>query len=123
MFSCLCVGAGGFIGAVCRYLLGLLPVCRSTSFPFMTMLINIGGSFLIGCIAGLAAKEGGLPANAVLFLKVGLCGGFTTFSSFSLDTLLMLESGSVLPALAYAAGTFVVCLLAVWGGQSLVRAV
>ena len=119
MPSVIWVGLGGFAGASARYLLGLLPVCSRTKYPFMTMLINIAGAFLIGIISGAAAREGGLPPSLVLFLKVGLCGGFTTFSSFSLETLTLFQNGQGLWGCMYAAGSFFFCLLAVWAGQSL----
>ena len=86
MIDCIVVGAGGFIGAVCRYLIGLIPLNEGGAFPVKTFLINIAGSFVIGIIAALALKNSALNPRAVLFLKVGICGGFTTFSSFALET-------------------------------------
>src|SRR3712207_7509359 len=78
------VGLGGAIGAICRYLITLLPVNPENGFSLKTFLINIMGSFVIGLVAALAAKHAMSP-KMVLFLKVGVCGGFTTFSSFALD--------------------------------------
>ena len=83
MINCLFVGLGGFIGAVCRYLIGLLPVQSESGFPYKTFLINVAGAFLIGCIATYAGKHPSVNPQLVLFLKVGICGGFTTFSTFA----------------------------------------
>ena len=77
MINCLFVGLGGFIGAVCRYLISLLPVQSESGFPYKTFLINVAGAFLIGCIATYAGKHPSVNPQLVLFLKVGICGGFT----------------------------------------------
>ena len=83
MIAALCVGAGGFCGAIARYLLGLLPY--QGQFPLITFIINFTGAVAIGAVVEAASiRPGMLPPNAVLFLKTGLCGGFTTFSTFSL---------------------------------------
>lgn len=79
------VALGGALGAVCRYLITLLPMNPESGFPVKTFLINVAGSFLIGVVAALAARNA-LNPRTVLFLKVGICGGFTTFSSFALET-------------------------------------
>ena len=73
------VALGGALGAVCRYLITLLPMNPESGFPVKTFLINVAGSFLIGVVAALAARNA-LNPRTVLFLKVGICGGFTTFS-------------------------------------------
>ena len=78
MGAALLVGAGGFIGAVGRYLLGLVP-CGG-DFPLMTFLVNFLGAVAIGAVAEAASGPAALPAEAALFLKTGVCGGFTTFS-------------------------------------------
>ena len=74
MTECIIVGMGGFIGAVCRYLVGLLPVKESFVFPIKTFGINIIGCFLIGIIAALALKNSALDPRWILFLKIGICG-------------------------------------------------
>ena len=82
MIAALCVGAGGFLGAIARYLLGLIPY--QGDFPLITFAINFVGAFIIGVVFEVAnIRPGMLSDNAVLFLKTGLCGGFTTFSTFS----------------------------------------
>lgn len=97
MIECIVVGIGGFVGAVCRYLIGLLPLKEGSIFPIKTFAINIFGSFVIGIIAALAVKNSSLNPRFILFLKVGICGGFTTFSSFALETSMWLQIGTVVP--------------------------
>ena len=121
MIDCIVVGAGGFIGAVCRYLIGLIPLNEGGAFPVKTFLINIAGSFVIGIIAALALKNSALNPRAVLFLKVGICGGFTTFSSFALETGDLIKGGNMQTALVYAVLTTVLGVLAVFAGQAVVR--
>lgn len=117
----LCVGAGGFIGAVGRYGLGLIPL--ASGLPLMTLLINFAGSVAIGAVAEAAElAAGALPREAVLFLKVGLCGGFTTFSTFSLETLDLIEGGQYALAGAYALVSVVLCVAGVLAGKMLARA-
>ena len=80
---------------VSRYLCGMLPFLQRGVFPLPTLLINLAGAFLIGLIAQVAAQRGAQSSSAVLFLKVGLCGGFTTFSTFSAEVVFLLQQGRV----------------------------
>lgn len=121
MLSVLCVGLGGFIGSVGRYLLGLVPY--EGDFPLMTFIVNFVGAVAIGAVFEAAAVGPGLPDNAVLFLKTGVCGGFTTFSAFSLETLNLLECGKFATGAAYACGSVVVCLAGVALGRLAMRGV
>lgn len=105
MLDCLAVGIGGFIGSVCRYLVGKIPIKNPAGFPINTFLINISGAFVIGCLAAAAAKNSDISPRLMLFLKVGLCGGFTTFSTFSLETETLLRSGNVITAAIYIAAS------------------
>ena len=77
MIECIVVGAGGFIGAVCRYLIGMIPLKEGCVFPIKTLMINITGCFIIGIVTALAMKSNSLNPRYILFLKVGVCGGFT----------------------------------------------
>ena len=104
------VALGGAAGAALRYAVSLLPA--KGAFPLLTLLTNLAGAFVIGVIAGLAAKRN-LSQNAVLFLKTGLCGGFTTFSTFSLESLGLLQRGRLLLGGAYMLLSAVLCLLGV----------
>lgn len=117
MVECMIVGTGGFIGAVCRYLIGLIPLEQGSAFSVKTFAINVLGSFVIGVIAALAAKDSWLDPQIVLFLKVGICGGFTTFSSFALETADMLKSGSEATAVLYVSLSMVIGVAAVFAGQ------
>ncbi len=98
----LAVGAGGFIGAVLRYLIGMIPVSESTVFPIKTFSINVIGCLAIGLITVLAAKNTHIDQRWILFLKVGLCGGFTTFSTFALETTDLIKGGHTGIAFVYA---------------------
>lgn len=123
MMGLLCVGAGGALGAMGRYGLGLVPL--APGLPLMTLLINFLGSVAIGAIVETSElAAGALSREAVLFLKVGLCGGFTTFSTFSLETLELIEGGQYAIAIAgaYALFSVVLCVAGVLVGKVLARA-
>lgn len=121
MMGLLCVGAGGALGAMGRYGLGLVPL--APGMALMTLLINFLGSVAIGAIVEASElAAGALPREAVLFLKVGLCGGFTTFSTFSLETLELIEGGQYAIAGAYALASVVLCVAGVLAGKMLTRA-
>lgn len=120
----LLAGAGSFIGGVLRFAISHFFVSRfSTAFPYHTFLINIIGSFFIGVIAA-AALKGSVTEDWKVFLAVGICGGFTTFSAFSafsLEMLDLLRSGAVATALIYAAASLVLGLLAAFAGFQLIK--
>jgi len=125
MYSFLLVGAGGAIGAMSRYGAGML-VGRlwPMSFPLATLLINILGSLAMGLFVGLMARW--LPAwqsDARLFVAVGVLGGFTTFSSFSLDTITLIERGELLQAGFYVLLSVVLCLIGLYLGLLVTRGV
>ena len=121
MLDCLFIGFGGFIGTVCRYLIGLLPLGTEGGFPVKTLAINILGAFVLGLIAALAAREEGADPRLVLMLKVGVCGGFTTFSTLAFETAGLLQNGRGGAAFAYAVLSLVLGVAAVFGAQALVR--
>lgn len=116
--QCLVVGAGGALGAVCRYLLSLVRF--EGAFPLMTFLTNLAGAVAIGAVVALAARWTPMAPNTVLFLKAGFCGGFTTFSTFSLETLKLIEGHHLATAAAYAAASLFLCVAGVWLGQQAV---
>lgn len=119
MQECLCVGLGGFVGSVARYLLGLLPFALESGFPLKTFGINVFGSLLIGIVAALATKNPALDARLVLFLKAGFCGGFTTFSTFALEIGDLIERGFLATALLYAAFSAALGVAAFYAGQTI----
>lgn len=110
------VGLGGAAGAMLRYGISQLP--WKGTFPVLTLITNLIGAFFIGVIAGAAEKKG-LSASTVLFLKTGLCGGFTTFSTFSLESVTLLEQGRIGMAGGYMIASVVLCLVGVAGGLRL----
>ncbi len=120
LLNCLAVGAGGFVGSVLRYLCGV--VAPDTAFPWTTLAINAAGSFALALLAGLVLRNAIPDGELSLMLRVGLCGGFTTFSTFSLETASLASGGAWAGAVAYAAGTVVVCVLAAFAGGWLARA-
>lgn len=107
----LMVAIGGGMGALARYGLSLLPI--SKQFPVATFLTNLLGAFLIGLIA---AQAGRLPPKSVLLLKTGVCGGFTTFSTFSLETVTLLQNGRYELGMLYALLSLGCCLIGTAGG-------
>lgn len=121
MLNCLAVGLGGFVGAVLRYLISLIPIKNPDAFPINTFIINIAGAFAIGCIALVATKNTDIDPKVLLFLKVGICGGFTTFSTFSLETAELIKSGSVVTAVIYVILSIVIGVLAVMLPQLVIK--
>lgn len=119
MLNCFFVGIGGFTGAVCRYLMGFIPVPDRSGFPWITLCINVIGAFVIGLTAAAAAEHGWGNDHFVLFLKTGVCGGFTTFSTFALESCDLLESGKICLGITYMVLSVVLCLAAVAGAQKL----
>lgn len=119
----LCVTLGSALGGLLRYLLSRWTMHISLSFPYGTVLINILGSFVIGYFGTLTLQTGKYPAsdNVRLFVMVGICGGFTTFSSFSLQTFDLLRSGAWARALANAIFSVVLCVAAVALGHMLAQ--
>ena len=109
------VGLGGAIGSIFRYTLSLLPI--KSSFPVLTLITNLLGAFIIGVVVGLFEKQY-LSSQIHLFLKTGLCGGFTTFSTFSLETLTLLENDMIFIAIVYALISVVGCIMGVYLGKN-----
>ena len=118
MINLLIVAAGGALGAAGRYAVGLLPV--KTDFPLLTLLVNAAGAVIIGFLAGLFAR-GGLTDRRLLFWKTGVCGGFTTFSAFSLEAVQLFEKGRHLAGSLYRLLSLLLCLAGVLAGQALSR--
>ena len=121
--SYLWVTIGSAIGGLLRYALSRWTMDLSMKFPFGTVLINVLGSFVIGYFGTLTLQSGryAVSDNVRLFVMVGVCGGFTTFSSFSLQTFDLLRSGHWGRALANVVVSVIVCLVAVAVGHRLAQ--
>jgi fluoride exporter len=116
------VAVGSAIGGVARYWCsGIVAHYVGETFPWGTLIVNAVGSFLIGLIATVSGTDGRflIPAEARQFLMVGILGGFTTFSSFSLQTLTLARDGEWLLVGANIVGSVVLCLAMVWVGHAL----
>ena len=117
----LAVSAGSFLGGAARYLVSLAMKGVSKGFPWATLVVNLVGCFLIGLLWGVFGKNGTEGSNWALFLTVGLCGGFTTFSTFSKEALVMLQSGNIWGFAGYVAISIVASITLVALGYFLVR--
>lgn len=117
--SCLIVMLGGALGTLMRYSASMLALPISAGLPWGTILINITGSFLIGLFGTLTLAHGRYPVSEELriFVMVGICGGYTTFSSFSLQTLDLLRGGSPTKAAFNIVLSVTLCILAVAAGH------
>lgn len=115
--NCLSVGIGGFLGSVLRYLLTLVPFLNRSTIPYQTLAANVAGAFLIGIIVGITNRHPSASEPVVLMLKVGVCGGFTTFSTFSNESLSLLENGKHLAAFTYIFLSLVLCIVGVFLGK------
>jgi fluoride exporter len=119
----LAVAAGGALGSVARYLVGIGSTrLFGLGFPWGTLIVNIAGSFLIGAFVELFALKWDLPQEVRVLLTVGVCGGFTTFSTFSLDTYVLMERGDWWLAAAYVAGSMILSIGALVAALQVVRA-
>jgi fluoride exporter len=116
------VTVGSALGGLARYWCsGAVARLMGETFPWGTLIINVVGSFLIGLVATVSGTDGRfiIPAEARQFLMVGILGGFTTFSSFSLQTLTLARDGQWLLVGANIVGSVVLCLVMVWAGHML----
>ncbi len=115
--SFLFVALGGALGAVARYSISLIPV--KMEFPFLTFFTNVIGAILIGFFVGLFSGKDGISKNTVLFWKTGVCGGFTTFSTFSLEAFNLFEAKKYTVGGIYVALSCACCILGILCGKKL----
>ena len=119
MLTYLWIALGSALGGMARYACStVVAQTVGGSFPWGTLLVNVVGSFVIGVFATLGGPDSRWPLSpdARLFVTVGLCGGYTTFSSFSLQTLDLMREGQAGPAIGNVAASVALCLLSVWAG-------
>jgi len=115
------VALGSVIGGEARYLVGVLLQALGPGFPWATLFVNVTGSFVIGFYAALTGPDGRVFASSRQrqFVMTGICGGYTTFSAFSLETFQLLRAGHALTALLNVGISIIGWLLAVWLGHTL----
>ncbi len=124
MTRTLVIAVGGLVGSVARYwIAGLVQRAAGGSFPAGTLAVNVVGSFTIGVVMALALERGLMGEHARLLLTAGFCGGFTTMSSFSYETVALLAAGQAAVALANVAASVLTCVGAAWVGLLVGRAV
>lgn len=121
MKAVLWVAAGGALGAVLRYLVSIGVIVRPGHWPLSTLLVNLVGSALAGILYVLIVERGVMPAELRHLLIMGLIGAFTTFSTFALEAVQLIESGHGLAAAAYAVSSTLLCMGAVVAGLFLAR--
>lgn len=116
------VGIGGFVGSICRYLVSVFAAAHiSPVFPFGTMIANIVGCFVIGAVMSLSERTGLFSPDIRILLTTGFCGGFTTFSTFSYESLALLRGGEFLPFAVNLSITLVLGLAATYLGMQVAR--
>ncbi|MGE3830297.1 MAG: fluoride efflux transporter CrcB [Parvibaculaceae bacterium] len=116
------IAAGGAIGSSLRHLLNvLIGRAMGDAFPWHTLIINVSGSFIMGAIIALMALKWNVTNELRAFLTTGILGGYTTFSAFSLDFATLVERKAYGLAGAYAAGSVILSLIAVFAGLALIR--
>jgi CrcB protein len=122
----LAIAAGGALGTMGRYFLsGVIADAFGQTFPWGTLIVNVSGSFVIGLFGALTGPDGRFLVSGMTrqFVMIGICGGYTTFSSFSIQTLNLANDGEWLYAGANIAGSVVLCLVFVWIGAAVGAAV
>ena len=119
----LLVGLGGAVGSIFRYLISRLTFSDKSwfAFPMATFIVNLIGCFLIGLLIGLSYKQISFDHNLKLLLITGFCGGFTTFSAFSLESLQLYQSGHFLTLAGYILLSVILGILLVWLGMLFVK--
>ncbi|HEY9187834.1 MAG TPA: fluoride efflux transporter CrcB [Bacteroidota bacterium] len=118
----LIIGSGSFFGGILRYLISYyLQEKFLTSFPLGTLTVNIIGCFLIGVIFGLSDSRNLFTYEMRIFLSIGFCGGFTTFSTFSNETIALLRDGDFFYAITYISISLFICLLSTYLGITITK--
>ena len=118
------IAAGGSLGAVMRYAMSnVVYSWLGRGFPYGTLSVNVIGSFLIGIAFVLLTEKLTLGSEVRAFILIGFLGAFTTFSTFSLETLTLLQQGSLVKAVANILLSVLLCLIATWGGMVLAKAI
>ena len=112
---------GGGLGSILRYLVNKIEIISNNNFPYSTFISNFLGCFILGLVMGYFIKNENPNSILFIFLTVGLCGGFTTFSSFSNESLQLIQNGEIFTFLTYLLGSLVVGILSVYGGITIFK--
>src|SRR5262249_44529914 len=126
MMTYMWIAIGSALGGVARHwCTAVATALFGAAFPWGTLFINILGSFIIGLFFALTGPQGrfDVPLDARLFVMTGICGGYTTFSAFSLQTLSLLQDGAWLRSSAYIVASVMLCMIGVWAGYLLAAAI
>ncbi|MBV8798383.1 MAG: fluoride efflux transporter CrcB [Alphaproteobacteria bacterium] len=123
LYVLIAVALGGAAGSLARYAVASSIQQPSMEFPWGIFVVNVSGGFLMGIIVELSALKLSISPEMRAFLTVGVLGGYTTFSTFSLDSALLIERGAYASAAAYVAGSAVLSILALFAGLWIVRIV
>ena len=115
------IGCGSFIGGAARYIISVAMKAMSKGFPWGTLIVNLVGCLVIGLLWGFFSKNSSESISWALFMIVGICGGFTTFSTFSKEALMMLQAGNFISLLAYVTISVIAGIALVAAGYYLVR--
>ena len=115
------IGCGSFIGGAARYLISAMMKTMSKGFPWGTLVVNLVGCLTIGLLWGFFSRGGNENSSWALFMTVGICGGFTTFSTFSKEAFMMLQAGNYMGMLAYVGISVLVGIALVAAGYYLAR--
>ena len=115
------VGCGSFIGGAARYLISVAMKTMSKGFPWGTLVVNLVGCLVIGLLWGFFSKNFSESSSWALFMTVGICGGFTTFSTFSKEALIMLQSGNIVGLISYIGVSVIAGVALVAAGYYLAR--
>lgn len=123
IYNLFIIGLGGFLGSIARFLTSkIVQEQVNSSFPWGTMIVNILGSFIIGIVFALSVKNNILPPMWRNFLAIGFCGGFTTFSTFSLDNFQLLANQQIFFSLLYTLLSVILGFIFLYSGILIVRA-
>ena len=124
MLRVLLVGCGGFLGSVCRHLVGgWAQNWLATTFPWGTLIVNVVASLFLGFVLALSLERGWIGLEWRLFLAMGFCGGLSTMSAFGFETYSFLREGSYVLALAKVTANFAAAVVGVWVGDELGRVI
>ena len=115
------IGCGSFLGGAARYLVSIAMKTVGKGFPWGTLVVNLVGCLFIGLLWGFFSKNSNESSSWALFMTVGICGGFTTFSTFSKEALMMLQAGNFFSLLAYVTISVIAGIALVAAGYYLVR--